>query len=448
MSRTNASSQILIIGGGFAGLAAALRLHRAGARLRILEKRPFFGGRAYSFAEPTTGEVVDNGQHLMMGAYHETLAFLKELGTLQLLDFQKGLTVSFAESEEIHTLKCPDLPAPFHLALGLLGFKGLKFQDKRRMIGLINFCKKTRGDGAGLDEISVSELLEKTGQTPDAVRKFWEPLGLATLNEPLDQASAALFLETLQRALLNKKSDSRLVIPRVGFSELYARPAEEYFLKNEVPFHFHTQVEKIERSGTAWKAVTQGGENFFAEKILLAVPPNALAKILQASGPEFSALLPGLNRFQSSPIVSINLWYEGFNPPFSFLGLIDSPIHWIFNKAAILGADRGRYLTLVVSGAYSLAAKSKEDLVQLGIQEVRRFFPELRHRQPLHSQVIKEHEATFSGRVGLKTYRPGPETLKEGLYLAGDWVDTGLPATIESAVASGHQAARCIQESP
>lgn len=439
---------VLIVGGGFAGLAAALKLQRAGAAVQIAEKRPFFGGRAYSFTEPKTGQTVDNGQHLLMGAYHHTFEFLKGLGTLHHLDFQKGLSVSFAEgAEQFSHLRCPNWPAPWHLAWGLLKFKGMKFSDKRAMARLIRFVKKLNGKSAELDHWTVTQLMERTGQSPRAVKMFWEPVGLATLNEPLDLASAALFAEVLKQGLLNKTEDSNLVLPKVGFSELYATPAEKWLREKNVPIYFQTQGVALQREGSLWILKTQDGKELRAENILLALPPNALAKLLEASDASLQSLSKNLNAFQPSPIVSVNLWFENFNPPESFMGLVDSPLHWFFNKARIFGSSAGNYVSLVVSGAYGFSENSKSQLVQLATEELRRFYPELKDRQPIHSQVIKENEATFSGRSGLMEYRPSVKTPVPGIFLAGDWVDTGLPATIESAVKSGHLASAAILQS-
>jgi zeta-carotene desaturase len=438
-------TDVLIVGGGFAGLAAALKLHRAGAKIQIVEKRPFFGGRAYSFNEPSTGQEVDNGQHLLMGAYRHTFEFLKDLGTYEQLEIQNGLEVSFAQGDgKISRLKCPQWPAPLHLAWGLLRFKGLKFGDKRGMARLIRHLKNLNGQAASLDKISVSQLMEQTQQTPQAVKMFWEPLGLATLNEPLNLASAALFAEVVQQGLLQKTQDSNLVIPKVGFSELYAKPAERLFEQEGVPMNFQTQGVALTRMGKQWTLQTRDGKNLIADSVLLALPPNALEKLLSISDPSLKHLTENLNAFQPSPIVSINLWFENFNPPENFMGLVDSPLHWFFNKTRILGSSRGNYVSLVVSGAYELSEKSKLQLVQMATEELQRFYPELKGRAPLHSQVIKENEATFSGRKGLMGLRPPVQSKVPGIFLAGDWVDTGLPATIESAVQSGHQAAAAI----
>lgn len=466
MNSSSKKTDLTIIGGGFAGLAAALRLHHAGVKIQIIEKRPFFGGRAYSFREPKTGATVDNGQHLLMGAYHETFAFLRSLGTLGKLDFQDKLQVSYAfKKEGVKKLSCPQLPAPLHLGFGLLGFEGLKFKDKWGMGRLIRFCQQQSQNHNGhggddrpvaptesLDELTLTQLLQETRQTPESIRVFWEPLVLATLNEPLSQASSEMFFNVLRLGFLSKRKDSRLVFPKVGFSELYGKPAAELLQKADVPIHFQTQIESLEKVSAGershWNIRTSGGKQLKSERILLAVPPDALTKILKNSPSLIPEIQDGLSQFQPAPIVSINLWYKDFSPRESFVGLLDSPLHWMFHKAKIFknegtpGAEN--YLSVVVSGAYDLAGQDKAHLVDLTKRELEHFYPELKGKELLHSQVIKEHGATFSGRVGLKKYRPQSKTKVPGLYLAGDWTATDLPATIESAVKSGHQAAEAI----
>lgn len=448
MAQTAEKQDVLIVGGGFAGLAAALRLHRAGAKIRLVEKRPFFGGRAYSVKEPKTGETLDNGQHLMMGCYHETISFLRDLGTIDRLEIQKNLSVGFAEdARHFYELNCPNLPAPLHLAWGLLSYRGLAWPDKKAMLRLMQLSKKTQnGQAEKLDELSVRDLLTQTGQTQAAVEKFWEPVALATLNESLDLASARLFVEVLRRGLLSKKSDSNLAIARVGLSELYANPMRDYLERNQVPVSFNAQATRISREHNQFLLETNTGERWSSDKLLLAVPPNALAKLLAASDPEFQGLVPELGRFGSAPIVSINLWFEDFHPRQRMLGLVNSPIHWVFDKTQILTGEKSSHLTLVVSGAHALAQENKDNLVKLALAELQRFFPELEGKRLVHSQVVKELEATFSAQRGLNRYRPATRTRLPGFFLAGDWTDTGLPATIESAVLSGHRAADAILE--
>jgi squalene-associated FAD-dependent desaturase len=442
------STEIAIIGGGIAGLAAALRLHQSGAKIALIEKRPFFGGRAYSFKEPHTGETVDNGQHLLMGCYHETLDFLTKVGTASQLDFQKNLRISFAEEGRLHSLNCPNLPAPLHLAFGLLNFKGLKWSDKKQMLQLRRLVHRNGSTGIHWDEKSVLDFLKQGGQSFQAIENFWEPLALATLNESLEVASAELFREVLKRSLFSNKKDSTLLLSKVGLSDLYATPLTAYFKKHQVPCLFNTQVTEIEKQPGHFLIHNQNQKTIQTKKIIFATTPNALHKILEKSDGILPRLKQELPKFGTSPIVSINLWMRHFRPPDRMIGLLKSPMHWLFDKARIFPKSNSTHLTLVISGAHRLAQESKESLVALAIQELRRFFPEIDPNSVAHSQVIKELEATFSAKMGLAKIRPSAKSETEGIYLAGDWTDTGLPATIESAVLSGHRAAQLILQNP
>ncbi len=440
-------TEVLIVGGGFAGLSAAVRLAQAGVSLCLLEKRPFLGGRAYSFREHHTQAIVDNGQHLLMGAYHETFDFLRSLGTLDGLQFQNNLQIHYSRGDDnFFQLSCPPLPAPLHLALGLWRCTGLNWGDKWGMLRLIQFFKKFSPKEKSLDEISMQEVLKQTRQTQNAIEVFWEPLTIATLNEPLNQASAQLFREVLQRGLLGKRADSALVIPRVGFNELYTDPARRLLEAQGANLHFQTQILSLEKNSKRWRVNTHTGQSFETDRLLLAITPTALDKILENSDLALQGLAPHRKKFLPAPIVSLNLWYENFRAPQAFVGLVDRPIHWIFNKAKILGEAENSYLSLVVSGAYPVAKLDKASLVAMAHEELQRLYPQLRQQKPVHAQVIKEYEATFSGRVGLDALRPSGRSPWPGLYLAGDWINTALPATIESAVLSGHQAARFILE--
>lgn len=435
-------TDVTIVGGGFAGLAAALRLHRAGAKIQIVEKRPFFGGRAYSFTDRTTGETLDNGQHLLMGCYHETIRFLDDLGTLPRLEIQKSLEVTFAQaSDGFHRMHCPNLPAPLHLLFGLVSYSGLGMKDKWEMANFLRTAKKIKSNGRDIDAVSVRDFLREHRQTDAAIEGFWEPIALGALNESIELASAGLFLEVLKRALLARKSDSNLALSSVGLSDLYANPARDLFEKAGVPLHFQTQARALRREGNNWVLTTEAGAELRSSAVILAVPPPALAKLKEGSGAELAATAPGLELFQSSPIVSINLWLEDFHPPQTMVGLIGSPVHWVFNKARILKNEKSSHVTLVISGAADTAARSKDDLVAMAVSELQRFYPETTGKKLLHSQVVKEFDATFGTRTGLGSHKPGAATALPGLFLAGDWTHTGLPATIEGAVLSGHRAA-------
>lgn len=452
MTSGSSYTPVLIIGGGFAGLAAAVELTAAGRRVLLLERRAFLGGRAYSLTDPTTGDVVDNGQHLMMGCYHHTLKFLADIGATHKLKFQEHPRVDFLHETEGHArFQCPALPAPLHLLAGLAKLPSLGWQDRLRALLLGLEMRALNGNRARLADLTVREWLTETGQTARMQQRFWDLVALATLNEQPERASADMFAEVIERAFMRTKRDSTMVISRVGLSDLYTTDAMRFMTERGGEVRLNATVERIEfANGRAAGVTLRSGEQFAADYIVSAVPYFALRRMLDhqtvAGRDEFSRLA----EFQSAPIVSINLWYDEPVTELEFVGLLDARIEWVFNKNAIAGdaTARRQHLALVISGAHAVAAWPKEKLVALAVQEMHRFFPAARRQQPVHSFVVREQDATLSHTVGLTRLRPPQRTSFPNFFLAGDWTATGLPATIEGAVWSGQECARLIVSLP
>ncbi|HEY7184821.1 MAG TPA: hydroxysqualene dehydroxylase HpnE [Blastocatellia bacterium] len=453
---------VLIIGGGFAGLAAAVDLAEAGRRVLLLERRSFLGGRAYSFTDKTTGDTIDNGQHLMMGCYHRTLRFLERIGSLGNLKFQPDPQVDFLQQESNGSVsrasfKCPPLPAPLHLLCGLARLKTIGWGDRLRALGVGLAVRALNGDGDRLAEITVREWLDSLGQSERIQRRFWGPMALATLNETPEVASADMFARVIELGFMRTKGDSAMVISRVGLSDLYTRQAQSFIEDRGGEVRLNSDVSRIEFAGArAAAGVTlRSGERIEAGAVISAVPYFALKRMLPD---EFAAAhFPYLDRFKSAPIVSINLWYDQPVTDLEFASLLDSPVEWVFNKNAINkdngqnfnydGAGRRRqHLALVISGAHEAARRPKEELIALADGEVKRFFPAARGQRPFHAFVVREYDATISHPVGTARLRPSGRTPFANFFLAGDWTATGLPATIEGAVQSGQDCARLVLE--
>src|SRR5579859_3551636 len=220
------SDEILIIGGGFAGLAAGVALAQAGRRVRLLEQKPQLGGRASSFLDPATGSVVDNGQHLFMGCYHQTIEFLKTIGTLDRVRFQPGLSVKFLDSDgSLSALECPRLPAPWHLLAGVLRSGSFKWSEKLEVLRIRAALGRGDNSSNGNRNLTVDEWLQGLGQSETLRRNFWDLICIAAMNEDPRIASAVLFERVLRRALFTSPLDSRLGIPRKGLSECYTDAA-------------------------------------------------------------------------------------------------------------------------------------------------------------------------------------------------------------------------------
>jgi hydroxysqualene dehydroxylase len=437
---------VVIIGGGFAGLAAAVDLAERGKKVVLLERRAFLGGRAYSFTDKVTGDTIDNGQHLMMGCYHYTLAFLKKIGASHKVKFQPNPRVDFLSDTAGHaSFACPPLPAPLHLLAGLARLQTIGWGDRLRALRVGLALRTMNGNRARLADITVREWLNELGQSETMQRRFWDLVALATLNEAPEIASADMFARVLDQAFMHAKQDSTMVISRVGLSDLYTTDAVKFIESHGGEVRLNAAVKSIDfENGRAVGVTLSNGERLAAAAIISAVPYFMLKDLL---APELLAThFPAVAEFKSAPIVSINLWYDEPVTDLEFVSLLDSPIEWVFNKNAIAGETRPQrqHLALVISGAHQSAPQPKETLIALAHAEMKRFFPTARLQQPLHAYVVKEQQATISHTVGTARHRPAQQTPLANFFLAGDWTATGLPATIESAVWSGQECARLL----
>jgi squalene-associated FAD-dependent desaturase len=446
------SRPIVIIGGGFAGLAAAVDLADLGDQVILLERRSFLGGRAYSFADRITGDTIDNGQHLMMGCYHHTLNFLTKIGALHKLKVQANPRVDFLH-EDVRGIvnharfECPPIPAPLHLLGGLARLQTIGWGDRIGVLRVGLELKRLNGDRANLSGISVRQWLDQLGQSERIQKRFWDVMALATLNESPEIASADMFAAVLDRAFLRTKRDSTIIISKVGLSDLYTEDAREFIEKRGGQVRLNADVAKIEFDGDrAISLILRNGERIKAGTIVSAVPYFALRRMLPAEVVATNSCFHSLDQLKSAPIISINLWYEEPITELEFVGLLDSRIEWVFNKNAITGGKTGKsqHLALVISGAHEISDRPKEELIAMAVDEINRFFPAAGRQRPIHAFVVREYDATLSHSVGISKLRPPQRTEFDNLFLAGDWTRTGLPATIEGAVWSGQECARLI----
>jgi squalene-associated FAD-dependent desaturase len=437
--------RIVIIGGGFAGLAAGVRLSERGYTVLVLERRNHLGGRAYSFIDSTTGDVVDNGQHLFMGCYHHTIAFLKTIGRLDRLKFQERPRVEFLGREGFTSFDCPPLPAPLHVLAGLVKMKGLGARDKLRAF---NVGRAIIGNGKFSPEgLTVDQWLDELGQSPTIKTRFWNPMVIATLNQSPDIASARMLKVVLQEAFAGSSKSANIGISRVGLSDLYTDGATDFIRSHGGNVQTGAQVQRLifehgER-GRVTAVELKDGELVEADYFISAVPPAALFAMLpdELRSKEFASL----EKLGSSPIVSINLWFDRPVIDREFVGLLGTRSQWIFNKDLILPTGkRSNQIAVIISAARDFVDWTRGDLVEMAVSDLNQLLPESRSAVLLHSAIVKEREATLSHTVESDSFRLGPRTSISNLILAGDWTDTGLPATIESAVISGDVAARIV----
>lgn len=431
------SPDVVVAGGGFAGLAAATALVESGARVLLCEARPHLGGRARSWTDPGTGSVIDNGQHLFSGSYAETLRFLDRIGTRGSLRIQDRLLVPIAEPG--------GMVAPFGRGWGsgrigaftaLLRAPGLSGGDRLR---LLRVALAARRPSPALDALTVRAWLTSLGQSEETQRRLWEPLATAALNERPERASALGLAQVLRAGFLEAKPQGGLGLAAVGLSELYADPALQYLRARGAEVRLKTPVVRLLETGERCSGVVlSGGGRVEAGAVIASVPPADLLQLLPPALAEAPFFSTASGLFDSA-IVSAYLWFGAGVPlGVSFAALVGGFWHWVFDRGR---GDSHHVLVFVRSAANDLLGESKETLVRAALDDLDRFFPRATRPAPRHSLVIKEKGATVSLPPGSAVLRPGTRTPLDRFYLAGDWTATGLPATIEGAVASGHAAA-------
>ncbi|MCC4114648.1 hydroxysqualene dehydroxylase HpnE [Aromatoleum toluclasticum] len=423
------SHPVAVIGAGYAGLACAVELARRGVQVTVFERSHTLGGRARVVAKD--GRRIDNGQHILLGAYGELLRLLrmtggspKELAHLPLTLHTPG---------QLH-LQAARLPAPLHLALGLLSAKGLSWADRLAMLRLMRVLKKRRfrvDSGQ-----SVAALLHELRQPQGLVRLVWEPLCVAALNTPLAEASAQVFANVLRDSLGAGAAASELLIPRVDLSELFPVPAARYLAVRRGKLRTGTPVEAIHQEHGGFRLEGDPSPRQIYAQVVLATAPHHATALLNSVGhcERLSAMIAAL---PSEPITTV---YLALGPtvrlPYAMIGLARGPAQWAFDRGQ-LGGPQG-LVACVISAHGPHDALSREDLLLAVHAQLEQ---ELDQRLPPleWSQVITERRATFACRPGVS--RPGAQTPVPGLWLAGDYLDSDYPATLESAVRSGINAA-------
>ncbi len=418
----------VVIGGGIAGLTSAVYLSKSGINVELIESSNKLGGRAYSFKDTATGSIIDNGQHILMGCYEETLKLFRLINAEDNLIYQDRLSIPFLNSNsKLYKLEATKLFYPLNLLMGLLNYNVLKFEDKVSVI--VFFIKLAFSNKNKLKGLTVEEWLFRENQSENLRKSFWEIVCVGALNSSTKKASAELFASILKKMFLHGNEASTLIIPKLGLSETYCKPAEEFLLKNETSISFSENVlELVIQNNSVKKIITSKREIEDFDYLISAVPLPALKKFYTDNE------LAKIN-LENSCIVSIHIWLKENYLNEKFYGLIDSSVHWIFNH--------GDHITLVISDANYLVDKEKEEIYKICLEEIKKY-ASISEETVKHYKVIKEKRATFIPTPETLTKRPGTKTKITNFFLAGDWTDTRLPATLEGAVISGKKAAGYI----
>lgn len=444
---------VIVVGGGLAGLAAACALADAGYRVRVLEQRPFLGGRASSYHHPGTGEVIDNCQHVLLGNCTNLIEFYRRLGVLDRIRWFSSMT--FLEPGGRRSVIRPSsFPAPFHSMPAFWRAAALGPQDKyaiaRAMAAIVVESRRASRHGAEIADETAAAWLRRHRQTAQAAGRFWRPLLVSALNEDLERMSWLHARQAIELSLLASPGAGRIGVPSVPLSELYGR-AEDYLRAREGIVELRSPAKQFawsEEEGT-W-AVKAGDELYVADAIVLALSFEAMARLLPAlpRNPEAANLAAALGRFEHSPITGIHLWFDREITDLDHAILLDRTIQWIFHKSRLQpelrGKDAGSYVELVVSASRSMISMERQAIVDLAVSELKDFLPEVARARLIKAAVIKEVRATYSIAPGLDRVRPGSRGPWPRSFLAGDWTATGWPATMEGAVRSGYLSAAAV----
>jgi squalene-associated FAD-dependent desaturase len=418
-------------------MAAALRLARAGREVALLERRPFLGGRAFSFHDPDTDAVIDNGQHVLVGACRRLRAFLEEIGSPRGgFERQRSLSIPILDgSGRRAPLAAAPLPAPLHLVPALLRYRHLSLRDRLAVARDARALARLR-DRSGLEDLPLGEWLEGRGASPEAIERFWEPLVTPALNVPVSEANVPLTGFFLERALWAGAGEGALWLPRTGLSEAIGEPGQRALEAAGVDVRLGERALGVAiESGRARGVELAAGGPIASDTVVCALPPRELDAVLPAG--------PGYERLGAAPIVNAYLWYDRPVAADAFAGTFGSPLQWIFDRERLLGSERsgGPCLGVSLSAAEEWVGLSKAEIAERLDEAVGRVLPRRKGARLVGSAVVKEPRATFRAAAGCGRLRPGPRGPADGLWLAGDWTDTGWPATMEGAVRSGERAA-------
>lgn len=440
---------VTIVGAGWAGLAAAIKLTQLGQTVNLFESAKHVGGRARSVK--FDNKIVDNGQHLLIGAYSTCLGLMSTVG-IDIDSSLKRLPLLLTVCDKENTnkpgsnnlasrliLRAPALPAPLHLLYALITAKGLKFKDR---LAAVKFGFTLKRNNYKLRrDISVEELFKICDQTDILIKQLWEPLCLSTMNTPIKDASANVFMRVFKDAFTNKRKDADLLIPTTDLSQLFPDAAIKYIEDHGGKVHLQSRVDQIKIKNNQVISITTKIDNtpqtIKTSNIIIATAPQNLKKLI-GNHSALKSVTQKVNQFDYQPIVTVYLQYPKetqINP--AMMGMSSSISQWIFNRGEF--CQQAGLFSVVISAKGKHMIMDDDTLTQSVHKEIAILFdnkPAL-----IDSFVIREKRATFACNVGINDIRPQNSTDVKGLFLAGDYTDTNYPATLEGAVRSGFEAA-------
>ena len=445
---------MIVIGGGLAGLSAGVALADAGWRVRLFEQRPFLGGRATSYELPN-GEHVDNCQHVTFGCCTNLEDFCARVGSANKIRFFDRLELVDPQGRRGH-FQAGFLPAPLHILGSFMSFAPLGVRDKLSIAWAMLTILQTNGRPSDVDQhggISMLDWLKRRRQTKGSIERFWRVVLVSALSEELDRIDARYGIEVFWKTVLSNRAGYRMGIPTVPLAQLYDGCKSAIEQKGgEVLLRSPARGFLIENNSIQ-AVVFDNDRQESADACVIAVPHTTVLELLPDDSVQTAAGLRALANLKNAPITGVHFWFDRVVMHEPFITLLDTTTQWIFNKSALYGAPNGnssekssagQYLQLVISASYDLLPMGRQEIIDLCLKEIRAALPAAREANLIKATVIKEAAATFSPEPGVDRWRPKQETRIRKLFLAGDWTDTGWPATMEGAVRSGYLATEAV----
>ncbi|WP_410790039.1 hydroxysqualene dehydroxylase HpnE [Kribbella sp. C-35] len=426
-----------VVGGGLAGLSAALRCADEGFEVTLFEARPRLGGLTHSFQRD--GLWIDNGQHVFLRCCTAYQGFLERLGVADQVTVQDRLDVPVRSELDRRDgrLRRTALPAPLHLGATLARYRWLSPTARARVVRAALALGRVDRTDPEVDRLSFGDWLTAHGQDRRAVETVWDLIGIATLNAPAERASLALAATVFQLGLLEHAAAADIGWSLVPLQELHGDAALRALTAAGVSVRTRSKVREVVPAGGGWTV-----DDAAFDDVVLAVPPTAADRLAPAGA---IGLEPGwANELGSTPIVNLHAIYDRVVLDEPFFAAVDSPLQWVFDRTRQAGLEQGQYIAVSLSAA--------DDIVDTPVPELRdRLLPHLERLLRINADahlleffVTRERQATFRQRPGTAGLRPSARTALPGLYLAGAWTDTGWPATMEGAVRSGEAAVAAL----
>jgi zeta-carotene desaturase len=431
---------VTVIGGGVAGMSAACALAEAGYRVQLVERRSYLGGRASSYLHPGVNEVIDNCQHVLFGCCTNLTSFYKRIGVESKIHWTREMTM-IEPGGRRSILGPSSLPAPLHGLPKLLSAHAFTLADKISVArGFSAMMRPIRDDWE-----SLADWLRRNKQTPGAIERFWRLVIASALNADLDAIAVPYAAKVIRELFMNSAQAGAMGMSSVPLSELYGS-AKTFLEERGSTIHFNTNVESAEwdEAVSEWSVHTRTG-TLVSEFLVIALPFEAMQKLLPHLPPAQHAeeLARQVDSFTHWPICSVHLWFDRPITDLPHAVLLDREIHWMYNKSVLQPwrKHRGSYLELVQSASRPFAARERNEGISQALTELAEFFPAVKEAHLEKAAFIKEVRATFGVPPGIDSVRPSAISPWPNCFLAGDWVSTGWPSTMESAARSGHIAA-------